>query len=163
MRIFDNTSNVSKAVLLLRVRTLDALADLSIYETAREDLSVARYVSVDSILTDSQLENLFSTPETLTEQTIIANYLSAANNFNNLPNWSTWTAAEAETNITNLIFNGNTQAQQEAVANALPFTQAGMRQGFVNAVDNIIAIRSILVQMAKAIVYIRDYIIKTRK
>jgi hypothetical protein len=163
MRIFDNTSNVSKAVLLLRVRTLDALADLSIYETAREDLSVARYVSVDSILTDSQLENLFSTPETLTEQTIIANYLSAANNFNNLPNWSTWTAAETETNITNLIFNGNTQAQQEAVANALPFTQAGMRQGFVNAVDNIIAIRSILVQMAKAIVYIRDYIIKTRK
>jgi hypothetical protein len=85
---------------------------------------------------------------------------AAGNNFNNLPNWATWTAAEAETNVTNAIFNGATLAQVDAQIDALPASVAGMRTGLHQMAAAIVGIRGILSAMARAIIYLRNLVVK---
>lgn len=89
--------------------------------------------------------------------------LSAHSNFKNLPNWATWTATEAESFVSSNIFNGLTQAQVDSQIDALPATIAGMKTGLKQASAAILSIRSILMAMAKAIVYLRNLIVTVRQ
>lgn len=98
--------------------------------------------------------------------------LSARNNFNGLPNWATWTASDAETNITTSIFAGQSAATVKAnIASQLTdittanvsqinIRLAVIRTLFGNAVDAIITIRGILVAIGKGLVYLRDLVVK---
>lgn len=87
--------------------------------------------------------------------------------FDALPDWATYTADEATAAITNAIFGGQTQAQVEtAITNAItnaPNTTAGvktvMNTLFIQAADQIITMRGILVIMGKMLVWLRDIVI----
>lgn len=118
------------------------------------------------------------TPDLTPSELVIFNQLldftSSIGNFNNLPNWATWTATDAETNINNSIFAGQTATQVKAnitstltditTANVSQINArlAVIRTLLGNAVDAIIAIRGILAAMGKALVYLRNLIIKLR-
>lgn len=105
---------------------------------------------------------------------LVFDYCSGIEKFNALPDWATWTATEAETNITNAIFNGQdaTTIKTNINAQLTNITTANVSQIntrldvirilFGNAVDAIIAVRTILVAMGKAIIYLRNLVIKIR-
>lgn len=93
----------------------------------------------------------------------IVEFLSARINFNALPSWATWTASEAESFVSSNIFGGLTQAQVDSQIDALPATIAGMKTGLKQASAAILSIRSILMAMAKAIVYLRNLIVTVRQ
>src|SRR3990172_1129298 len=70
----------------------------------------------------------------------------------NLPDWSTWTALEAEAAVRAAIFAGNSLVTAQSQIDTLPATIAGMKTGLKSAANEIITIRNILEKMAKAIV-----------
>jgi len=72
-----------------------------------------------------------------------------------LPNWATWTALEAETNIEQLITNGIPQDTAEAAV-AAASNIASLRPILTNLIKSVYAINTILKAMAKCIVFIRD-------
>lgn len=76
--------------------------------------------------------------------------------FTDLPEWATYTTAEAVDAIHNAIFAGATLATVNAQIDALPATIAGMRTGLKAVVAEIITERGILEKMAKVVVYLRD-------
>ncbi len=92
----------------------------------------------------------------------------AKTSFRSLPNWATYTSAQAESAIKDAIFNGQTQAQVEsAITSAItaaPNTIAGvktvMNSLFIQAATQIIATRDILVVMAKMLVWLRTIVIR---
>jgi len=71
MRQFDNPQNISRKIAALRVHNIDTLAEINTYEIHRHDQTIARYIEVESTLTDALLENLFSTAETTQEITYL--------------------------------------------------------------------------------------------
>jgi len=80
-----------------------------------------------------------------------------------LPNWATWTAQEAETNVGNLITNGITQETAEAAIDNLAAGNinqliAVLKPILKNIIRAIYGIDTILKAMAKCIVFIRDII-----
>lgn len=105
---------------------------------------------------------------------LIFDYCSGIEKFNALPDWATWTDTESEINITNAIFGGQSAATIKAnIASQLTnittanVSQINARLDVIrtllgNAVDAIIAIRTILVAIGKAIIYIRNLVIKIR-
>ena len=72
MRQFINNQDLSKRTALLRVRQLEPLAELTIYESSALNPPIIKYISIDSILSDTQLENLFNTAETTEESNYFA-------------------------------------------------------------------------------------------
>ena len=74
MRQFDNPNNISKAIAILRAQKLDETAEIELYQVTRPDETTARYISVDSNLSDTQLEELFNQAETAEEQAYFADY-----------------------------------------------------------------------------------------
>ena len=121
------------------------------------------YFVVESSLPHEQIEGLFSTAETAEETTQVQAFMDAVTGFNGLPNWATWTPAEAATNIMGSILNGWDQAQADAWVDQNVTSWAGARAAFKQVTASIISIRSILVAMAKAVLFLRDYIIKLRR
>ena len=112
----------------------------------------------------------YSIDLTVNEQAVLASIIERAGaivNLNNLPNWASYTATQAESAITNSIFSGQTQAQVEssittAITNA-PATIAGLKTVmntlFIQAADNIISIRGILVIFGRILVWLRDIVL----
>ncbi len=80
----------------------------------------------------------------------------AADDFEALPGWATWTAEEAEAFIHDSVFNGNDLTTVQAQIDALPANIAGMRAGLKNAADAIIQLRANQERIVKAIVLLRD-------
>lgn len=85
--------------------------------------------------------------------------------FNQLPDWSTWTYAEARDGVRSRIFNGWTQQQvdqwiDQTATNAAGI--AGVRVALKQVGAAILAIRTILEAMAQAIVFLRDLVVKFR-
>lgn len=78
------------------------------------------------------------------------------------PDWANWTYQQVENHITNAILNGWSLADVEVQIDALPGTVDGMRTGLRQIATALVAIRGILVTMAKAILYIRNLIISLR-
>ena len=72
-----------------------------------------------------------------------------------LPNWATWTAQEAETNVGNLITNGIAQETAEAAV-AAASNIASLRPILLNLIRAVYSIETILTAIAKCIIYIRD-------
>lgn len=112
----------------------------------------------------------YVTDLTPTEQALFSALVekaSAPTRFKALPDWSTYTIEQATAAITSAIFNGQSQADVEAaittaITNA-PNTIAGVKtvmgQLFIQAADQIIAIRSILVAMGKMLVWLRNIVL----
>lgn len=88
---------------------------------------------------------------------------SCVSDFETLNNgWWTWTAAEAETNIRGMIFNGKDLAGVELDIDGLPATIAGMKTGLKQAAAQIITLRTICIALAKMDVFLRNVAIKLR-
>lgn len=75
--------------------------------------------------------------------------------FLNLPNWSTWTPAEAKNNVSAMITGGLTLEQCQAAIDAAT-TIASLRPILKNIVRAIYAIESVLSVVAQVIIYIRN-------
>lgn len=115
------------------------------------------------------------TPDlTPSEVTTFARLVDAAlsvANFKNLPNWSTWTSQEASDWFNANIWNGLTQAQVNsyvdttivnittANVNQINAQLANIRTVIKTAATAVIAIRTALSAMAKALIYIRNLIL----
>lgn len=121
--------------------------------------------------TESQPTGIEYSPDlSASDQTLFAALVekaSAPTRFKALPDWSTYTIDQATAAITAAIFSGQSQAEVEAaittaITNA-PNTIAGVKtvmgQLFIQAADQIIAIRGILIVMGKMIVWLRDVIL----
>lgn len=80
----------------------------------------------------------------------------AADDFEALPGWATWTAAEAEAFIHDSVFGGSDLAAVQSQIDALPATIAGMKAGLKNIADAIIQLRSNQQRIVRAIVLLRD-------
>lgn len=87
-------------------------------------------------------------------------------NFRNLPNWATWTAQEASDAVQNGIWNG---LDQTAVNNYIDTTLSGttlatLKPQIITVLKQtataVLSIRTILVALAKAIVYLRNLALK---
>lgn len=92
------------------------------------------------------------TPEQLAQESALVE----AKAFSDLPEWATYTTAEAVDTIHNAILAGDTLAQAQAKIDALPNSFAGMKTGLKSAAAEIVTVRNLLEKMAKAIVYLRD-------
>ena len=95
---------------------------------------------------------------------------SAITNYANLPTWAkTGTADEAETYITNQIFNGQTQAQVDAWidANITGTTITALRTQLIAALKitagAVITMRGLFILTSKLLIYIRDLVIRFRQ
>lgn len=74
-----------------------------------------------------------------------------------LPNWATWTAAQAKDGVSSAITGGLTLEQCNAAIDAAD-TIAKFRPILKNIVRAIYAIEGVLTAMARAIIYMRDII-----
>lgn len=165
-RYFFNTQNIPLIIVLLRLRNLDPQANVTrgkVIAPLSIPLTEDEVIYTDSILSDSQITSLLSTPQSAEESSILQSFLDATTGFNNLPDWATDTAQQAADRITNAIFNGQTLAQVQTSIDNLPNSFPGMKTGLKQAADAIITIRAILTNIAKAVVFLRDYVIKTHR
>lgn len=180
MRSMNNPNNIRTLIAQLRLRQVDPLGNVAdrlsvcIYDQQGNPIENVHYLEVESSLPTGQLETLFAPAETAAEQAAVADYIAATGGFNALPNWATWTAEEAETNLTAAIFNGATAAAVKAnIASTLTdittanVSQINARLAVIrtllgNAVDAIVAIRGILAALGQAIVYLRNLVVRLR-
>ncbi len=166
----SNPQDLSLLIASLRIRNVDAIASIALQTglPRRDDdgnLTGGNwtFLSVESSLTADELDALLSTAASQAENDIQASYVSADADFGALPNWSTWTSAQASTYVTNNILNGWTQAQADSWTDSTVTTLAGARTAFKQVTAAIISIRSILATVAQAIIFIRDYTIRVRR
>jgi len=79
----------------------------------------------------------------------------------NLPDWATWTAQQAQDNVSQLITNGITQAQADAAidgirTNNVALAITDIKPILKNIIRAIYGIDTVLKAIAKCIVFIRD-------
>lgn len=163
MRIFDNPNILLREVVCERLLNLDSMSgmvviyNVPIVSSSNIVMGTAHYVGIESSLPDSSIVSMLSTPQTAQELNDLSDYQSARASFNQLPNWATWTAQQASDYILNNVLNGMTQAQVDSYINA-------------NTVDTVlhqigatlINIRTILQNIAMAIIYLRNLIVRFR-
>jgi len=77
-----------------------------------------------------------------------------------LPNWATWTPAQARDYVKTNVLNGQTIAQVEAWIDANVSTIAQARTALKLIATNIIALREILSVVAQAVLLLRDIVLK---
>lgn len=90
------------------------------------------------------------------ERDAAALILTDAAAFTDLPEWASYTTAEAVAAIHAAILGGDTLVQAQAKVDTLPNSFAGMKTGLKSAAAELVAIRGILEKMSKVIVYLRD-------
>jgi hypothetical protein len=78
------------------------------------------------------------------------------------PDWANWTYQQAEDHIKSAILNGKSLAEINADIEALPGTVDGMRTGLRQVAGALLAVRAILVAEARAILYLRNLILRLR-
>jgi len=163
MRAFDNPYNLHVLIVLLRLRALDPLANAFVYQVTPDDGGpVHYYASIASTISDAAIQNLLGSDITADEQSRISDYAAAAGNFNNLPDWSTWTPTQATTYIHDNILSGQTQAQLDTWIDNNVTSFPGTRLALKQIGGSMLTIRSILENMAKAILYLRNLLIRLR-
>jgi hypothetical protein len=95
-RVFDNTNSLKRNTIEDRLYSLDQSATAHTYFLTI-DGSGTKYVIVDSTLTDAQIIGILSTAPTIAEQTADEKLLSSRASAAAIPNWASWTEAEAQT------------------------------------------------------------------
>ncbi len=162
-----NTLNISQPIIIFRLRKLDPFVKIEFVRTllSMEDLTALKdCVAIESlVLTENDIAAALSLEVSVEEQTALTDYVNSSTNFALLNGWWTWDKDTAVTNVTNAIFAGKTQAQVDADIDALPASVAGMRTGLHTAAAQIIAIRTLLTFVVRAIVFLRDYTIRMRR
>jgi len=76
-RIFTNTNDLPAVIITRRLAAADPDGTARTYEHVSEEGAILRYVAVDSILTDAQIENGLANPITASEQAAIDRYKAA--------------------------------------------------------------------------------------
>ena len=160
-RIFDNTNQLSRLIVLLRLRALDPLAEALTYQFT-DDGQTYFYAAIVSTLSDAAIQTLLNSAITADEQSRLSEYAAAVSNFDALPNWATWTPTQATDYIHNTSLNGWTQAQLDAWVDLNVTSIAGARLAFKQIGTAILTIRDILENLGKAVLYLRDLIIRLR-
>lgn len=133
MRQFDNPFDLSKELVLYRIKSLDASAEVEIDAVVRLDGSATTYVSVDSSLSDAQLETLINQAEAAEEIDYFAN------------------KAIDEQTIRDAYQTMITRLEQIQNAGAIPFTSAGFNQ-VVQAVKDLALYEERIMKVLKNLV-----------
>lgn len=106
---------------------------------------------------------VFTPDLTFNEQVIfntIVGIVAGIPNFKNLPNWSGFTDQQAQNFILNNVLPGiTTTSDIDAYIAGLPNTIAGLKTGLTQLAYSVLAVRGILVALAKALVYIRNILL----
>lgn len=158
-----NPHNVHPIVLLSRIRPLDTTAQARVFDRINDFGETIHIVVIESSLDVTLINGLVSTPTTPTESSLLQLVINSAGNFDSLPDWSTWTAQEANDYVTSNILNGWNQAQVDSYIDTNVTSLAGARTAFKQIGAAIISIRTIMTFMAKAVVYLRDYTLRLRR
>lgn len=162
MRHFVNSNNLPLVLVVYRLRGMDphAQAERGNRLTQAGEVEI---VNVDSTLTDAQINGALIYAQTAEETAALADFLNSSAAYAALNGWWSDTATGTVDRITNAIFGGKSETQLHADIDALPATIAGMKTGLKSAASAIIATRTILTYMARAIVFLRDYAIRARR
>jgi len=153
-RVFDNNLNLPEWVLFRRSASADPqiiIKSYDAFDAAQQPLH--HYVTVDSILTDSQIVTALSTPQTQAETTAYSQFIESRASILAIPSWSTWTEAEAltweQTNIGARI----TTARSSLPATLTLATARTAIIGIITILDNV---QILLVALIRMIVAIRN-------
>lgn len=111
---------------------------------------MSSYVTFNPDLTTGEA-GIFNSLVTITD---------ASDSFLALPNWSSYTPQQASDVIINNVLPGiTTRTDIDTFVAGLPNTVAGMKTGLTQVAYSLLAVRDILVALAKAIVYIRNLLL----
>lgn len=160
-----NSLNLPKILIASRILRLDPFARFEFSNMCVDLLNpvIVPYVWVESsTLTSQQIIDLMAQAVTPEEQTELDDFSVAASSFDTLPDWATWTPTQATTYIHTNILNGWEQAQLDSWIDANVTSLAGARAAFKQIGASILTIRSLLENMAKAVLYLRDLIVRIR-
>ena len=124
----------------MRIRKLDALAELSWYEFQAEG-GIVYYVQVESVLSDAAIAAELGGAATAEELQAVENYRAAAGAFDGLPGWAGWTAAEAADYVHGQVLNGMSQAEVDAWVEANVTSLAGARAALKMLAGSLIGVR----------------------
>lgn len=143
MRVFDNDNNLKPITILLRLSAdPDSIVEtytVSIKDSSGLEIGTKYYATVDSSLTDSQIETALSTEVTADENQAIDVSHNALTEITSIPNWSTWSQSDWSTyfdanlanghvtSITNLAQAKAMMSKQNLVLNNLAKTAIAMR------------------------------------
>lgn len=165
-RIFDNHQNLPEEIACSRLYVLAGGSRCSTYEVEIRDEKdvptgeVRHYVRIDSSLTDAEIEAVLSTPAAANELTDLSATRAARGEFMKLPNWATWTSAEAQAYVRSSILSGQNQTQINAYIDATVTNVAGARTALKQIAASLIAVRVILEALAQAVIFIRQLVVR---
>jgi hypothetical protein len=168
MRVYENTNRLSRSIIVRRIRMLDPLAVMELYERDETDgeyrvLRTLELVRVWSSLDDEVILAALAGAETPDELKAIENYRAAAGDFGSLPGWAEWSAAEAAGYMHGQVLNGMSQAEVDAWVDANVTSLAGARAALKMVAGSLISVRGILENLGKAVVFLRDLVVALRR
>ena len=87
---------------------------------------------------------------------------AALDGFKNLPNYATWTPAEAETHVTDAVLNGWTVAEANAWIDTNVTDMASAKTALKQIAGAVIDLRKMLSLVVKMLMWLRNIVIRTR-
>jgi hypothetical protein len=170
MTIYSNPQQLPQPIVVARLHTLDPIATCRTIITPVYDIfadpivliETQYYAEIDAAVSDEVINALLATPVSAEETELLTAYIAAPSAFRALPNWSTWTPAQAEEYISTSILSGSTQVQIDAWIDSTVTNLAGARTAFKQLAGSLIATRIILINVAKAILFLRDLLVTLR-
>lgn len=164
-RIFDNPNDLPIQIVYSRLVSLDPAVGCGVYDfLGIPSGTVFHYASIDSsLLLDSDISNQLISPPTPTELGNLSGTYASRANFLNLPNWATWSTDDVNNNITNMILSGWNQTQVNSYIDATAINLAGAITVMKQLASAILTIRSILIAIGKAVVFIRQLVVQFTK
>lgn len=111
----------------------------------------------------TRIQNLFLAHDPLAvhPRSAYAEIEATRGHFQQMPQWATWTPEEAESFVQSSILNGDDQAALDVWIESSVTNLAGARTALKQIAGSLIAIRTILTAMAKAIIYLRDIAVRS--
>ena len=100
---------------------------------------------------------------TAEELQVVENYRAAADGFEALPDWASWTAAEAAGYVHGQVLNEMSQVEADAWIDANVTSLAGVRAALKLLAGSLLNVRSILENIGKAIVFLRNLVVTLRR
>ena len=160
-RQFDNPNALPLRVTLFRLLNADPDAVTRIEKVEKIDPvtklptgEMHEYIWIQSeILTDQQIENGLAMPVTQAETNAIARFMASKTAIANIPNWATWTEAQALTWI-----DANISQPLASPIPANPMTVQQIRGVLVALVAIMVTMTQVLVALVRLAVAFRDNI-----
>lgn len=108
--IKENALNLTLDVLYLRLLSFDPYGKIRCWDALQEPPEsgvLKHFVEFETIATETQIDSILSTTATQSEIDSLGNVIGTETRVSNIPNWATWTEAEAlawwETNLSDTV------------------------------------------------------------